>query len=334
MILPCPETPFPPQRHPLTWTVLCLNIFLFVLIFSSSDRQVGSAVRDITNQDLEVSGELYLQYMEGLEKAELATKPLWVQQVQRNNVEQLQVLGAYSIRDQLFLEYAKNHNFYGDDIAIADWRAHVNEYINKYKNQVVSHFGLSSLTSGNLSWVTYQFSHANFFHLLSNMIFLIFIGSAVEATIGSFALILIYLCGGFAGGLFFLMMDAHGMAPVVGASASISALLAFYCLFEDRRRIRYFYFISPFVRQNGFIYLPTLLIVPMFIISDLTSLNSSPEGLAGGVAYSAHLGGTVFGSLLAIIMRFGFSMKREFSVLDIGEPAAEKIKPIRHDDDF
>lgn len=90
---------------------------------------------------------------------------------------------------------------------------------------------------------------------------------------------------------------------MVGASASISALMGFYVATELRTRIRYLYFVSPIPGHYGAIYLPTWLIIPMFLLVDLESLWATPEGLGGGVAYAAHLGGAFGGLLLGLVIR-------------------------------
>lgn len=126
----------------------------------------------------------------------------------------------------------------------------------------------------------------------------------MEVLVGSWALLFIYLLGGLAGGWGFLFLDPQGTVPMVGASASISALLAFYCFAELRTRVRFVYFVSPIPGHWGPIYLPTLLIIPLFLVSDLANLWSTPEGLGSGVAYAAHLGGAVAGAFIALFYRF------------------------------
>jgi membrane associated rhomboid family serine protease len=133
---------------------------------------------------------------------------------------------------------------------------------------------------------------------------------------GGLGLLALYVLGGVAGGAAFLSYNGPGVIPMVGASASISALLAFYFIVETRRRVRFVYFISPFPGHNGFIYLPTLLIFPLFLLVDFTNLLSSPDGLGGGVAYSAHAGGTLFGILSGIFARWTFRLERPLTVDD------------------
>lgn len=303
MILPCPENLKSYARFPTTIMLVVLNIFIFVLIFSgaSSSGLMSSAM--LKEEGLTVTGRLYYQYLQNLSAQDLFEHPQWVREIRSANTEQMGVLGSYALRDAFFLERAETQVFAGDEVQIAQWRSDLKAFRKTYQEQLLFRFGLSSLEKGPLSWVTYQFSHSNWMHLLSNLIFLIVIGAAVEALVGSQLLLLIYVFGGVAGGVGFLLSDSHGAVPMVGASASISALLGFYCAAELRTRIRFLYFLSPMQGQYGAIYLPTLMIVPLFLVVDLASLWSTPEGLGGGVAYAAHLGGTLSGALAGILMR-------------------------------
>lgn len=87
---------------------------------------------------------------------------------------------------------------------------------------------VSRLASGKVTeialalWsvLTSMFVHASFQHLLFNMLFLCFLGRAVERRLGSLRFLLLYLIAGFAG------MVAHTVAlplpnPVVGASGAV-----------------------------------------------------------------------------------------------------------------
>lgn len=303
MIIPCPEDIRNYTRFPLTITLVLLNVFIFVLIFSGASTNISSSSL-LQKEGLTLTGRLYYQYMQGLSSEALFDKPSWVREMKSVNAEQMGVLGAFALRDARFLANAETLSFKGDDVQIAHWKKDFIEFRKKYKEQLLYRFGLSSSEKGPLAWLTYQFSHSNWIHLLSNLAFLAVIGVAVEGLVGSGALLFIYVLGGFAGGAGFLLSDTHGTVPMVGASASISALLAFYCVAETRMRVRFLYFVSPMPGQYGAIYLPTLLIVPLFLLVDLANLWSTPEGLGSGVAYAAHLGGTVIGALAALAYRW------------------------------
>lgn len=306
MIIPAPNDLRAFGRFPLTWTLLALNVLIFVMIFNGRPETYAN-LKILQNDGIEVTGRLYQQYSQGLPASELSGKPKWIHDIRSTNSEQMETLGAYAIRDRSFLDAAETLPFHGDSVRIDQWRAELGRFKNSYFTQAVFLFGLHSFEKQKLTgWITYQFAHSGWIHLISNMLFLVIMGAAVETIAGSWALILVYIFGGMAGGLAFLLLNAHGAVPMVGASAAVSALLAFYCVVEKRKRIRYLYFISPFLGQNGFIYLPTLLIFPLFLLVDFGNLMSTPDGMGSGVAYSAHIGGTLFG-LLSGALFFVFS---------------------------
>ncbi|MGZ3774241.1 MAG: rhomboid family intramembrane serine protease [Pseudobdellovibrionaceae bacterium] len=302
MILPCPADLKNFKQFPLTLTLVVLNVFIFVLIFSGVNSHFSSLPL-LENDSLNVTGRIYHQYLKGLSKEALSAKPSWIRELNIGNVDQMEVLGSYALRDGRFMASAETLSFVGDEVRIAEWKKDLVQFRDKYRDQNLYRFGLSASKRNFLSWITYQFSHSNWMHLLSNLMFLVLIGAAVEAVAGSSVLLFIYLLGGLAGGLTFLLWDWEGTVPMVGASASISALLVFYCVAETRFRIRFLYFISPFPGQYGAIYLPTLLIFPLFIAADLSNLWATPDGFGGGIAYSAHLGGAAFGAVAGFLHR-------------------------------
>lgn len=304
MILPCPEDFREYARFPLTITLAVLNVFIFLLIFSGNTSSGVSSSELLKEEGLTLTGRLYYQYLQSLPSQELFQHPQWVHEMKSGNLEQMGVLGGYALRDARFLSNAETLTFSGDEVQISHWRRELKDFRKDYQEQVLFRFGLSSLEKGPWVWLTYQFAHSNWMHLLSNLAFLVLIGAAVEALAGSHILLMIYILGGVAGGAGFLLSDAHGAVPMVGASASISALLGFYCVAEMRKRVRFLYFVSPMPGQYGAIFLPTLMIVPLFLLVDIASLWSTPEGLGGGVAYAAHLGGALCGVLAGFLLRW------------------------------
>lgn len=302
MILPYPEEIQSLKRFPLTITLLMLNILLFVMIFSGRSSDVSSSAF-LEKDRLTLTGRLYAQFYETLTEKEKSTRPAWIKNVPTEDSEPWGVLGAFALRDAAFMNGAEEAHFRGDEIQIQAWKKDLKDFRRKYADQLLYRFGLSSSERNPLSWITYQFSHSTWMHLLSNVVFLVVMGMAVESLAGSGVLLFIYLLGGFVGGLGFLWQDPHGTVPMVGASASISALMAFYCLAEPRRRVRFLYLVSPIQGYYGAIYLPTLLIIPLFLVSDLANLWATPEGLGAGVAYAAHLGGAAIGALAGLLYR-------------------------------
>ncbi len=83
--------------------------------------------------------------------------------------------------------------------------------------------------------VTYMFMHAGVLHILFNMIWLYWMGQIFEEFLGKRRIVGLYLLGGFAGAIlfiaaynllpFFTAPDAALTATVVGASASVMAIV-------------------------------------------------------------------------------------------------------------
>lgn len=156
------------------------------------------------------------------------------------------------------------------------------------------YLGLMPLNHGFYPWqlITYQFMHADFWHLLFNMFFgLWMFGMEVEHTWGSRKFLIYYLmCGVFAGVTQLLLapifeptsiVDQFGGAiPTIGASGAVyGVLLAFGMLFPDR--YIFIYFLLP--------------IKAKYFVAGLIMLGVFSVGGAGNVANLAHLGGALAG---------------------------------------
>ena len=155
-------------------------------------------------------------------------------------------------------------------------------------------FGLMPLGHGFYPWqlITYQFVHANFWHLFFNMVFgLWMFGMEVEHVWGSKKFIIYYLSCGVAAGLSQLILSPifePALGPTVGASGAIyGVMIAFAAIFPDR--YIFLYFLIP-VKVKYF--------VIILIVFSVMSV-----GGQGNVANLAHLGGAVGGYLYILYDR-------------------------------
>ncbi len=224
MILPCPEDVRNYTRFPLTITLVILNIFIFMLIFSGASSSISTSSL-LQKDGLSLTGRLYYQYLQKNPAEVLYEKPSWVREMKSQDSEQMGVLGSYALRDARFLASAETLPYNGDEVQIKDWRTDFVEFRKKYQEQLLFRFGLSSMEKGPLAWVTYRFSHSNWIHLLSNLIFLVLIGVAVRGIAGSSLLLVVYVLGGLSGGLGFLFLAnsrhcSHGRSQRLDQRAS------------------------------------------------------------------------------------------------------------------
>ncbi len=278
---------------PMTWALIFLNFFIFCLTFGYQDR---SSTKEFANVDTMVlTGKLFYQYQNRNSPVKVVA-PL-------HSTSQWMILGGQALRDSEFIEMAPTLNFAGDQIQIQKWKSIVRSYQRQIFDRSSRLFGLHSANSSGLAWITYQFMHAGWMHLIGNMMMLLLFGAALEQAVGSVALVVIYLLSGMAGAGMFILLTHNTLAPMVGASGSLSGVMAFYAAFEKRKRVPFFYFISPMQGYYGWIYLPTLMLFPLSFLSDFAGYMSTPIEIGAGIAYSAHIGGSLFGALSGFSIR-------------------------------
>lgn len=293
---------------PATWLLLSLNVLFFVLTLPVNSLQNSKiSPNDITTEShVFNTGVFYHQYLNrqvsepsGVESyaSELAAEPSLPPK------EQVYVLGSQGLRDFEFLNRVSSLHFQGDQLQIQKWKNDILDMQESFLAKNSFGFGLHQLNQHTLSWITYQFMHAGWMHLISNMLMLMIFGAAVELLVGSISVLALYLLGGVIAGYAFLNFGVSSWVPMVGASGAVTAVMSAYLVLESKRRISYFYFLSPFPGHFGFIYLPTLLLVPLLFLPDLVSYLTTPEQIGSSVAYIAHLGGCLGGLIIAVLIK-------------------------------
>jgi membrane associated rhomboid family serine protease len=154
-----------------------------------------------------------------------------------------------------------------------------------------------------LAWVTSMFMHASWFHILGNMLYLAIFGNNVEDSFGRLGYLGFYLAGGLAATvmqtavtlLFGTAADAR--EANLGASGAIAAVLGAYIVLYPRARIFGLVGWIP-VRLPAWVCLGLWFGLQLF--SGDFAVAHPDSG--GGVAFFAHIGGFVFGVIMALIL--------------------------------
>ena len=142
---------------------------------------------------------------------------------------------------------------------------------------------------------TYQFAHADIWHLVGNMLFLWVFGNGVNAKLGDIPYLIFYLLGGaFAGLMFVLFNDAS----LIGASGAIAAVTTAYLVLFPRSHVMVLYF---FFFIFGYRPVPAMLIIGLKIIL-WDNIVAPSFGGASQIAHSAHLAGYAFGFVGALLL--------------------------------
>jgi membrane associated rhomboid family serine protease len=157
-----------------------------------------------------------------------------------------------------------------------------------------------------LPFLTHMFMHSGWFHFISNMWILFIFGDNVEDRMGGLRFLAFYLLGGVSAGLAQTLLTLGSDIPSLGASGAIAAVMGAYFLFFPRARV---ITIIPLFIFPWFVEIPAIIFLGFWFVSQLGSGLASlatASGMAlGGVAWWAHIGGFVFGLLLAKIFTIG-----------------------------
>jgi membrane associated rhomboid family serine protease len=144
---------------------------------------------------------------------------------------------------------------------------------------------------------THFFLHAGALHLAGNAYFLLVFGDNVEEAAGPHGLLVVTFLGAAAGALAHALSHSAWPFPLVGASAGISALLAYYGLRFPHARIGWFFMNLP---AWGFVVLWALW---QLLVAGPSVLLRDGLHLWTEVSFSAHLGGAGVGVAFWAIQR-------------------------------
>ena len=138
-----------------------------------------------------------------------------------------------------------------------------------------------------------MFLHGSLLHIGGNMLFLWIFGNNIEEVMGWVGYPIFYVASGIAAAAAQIASQPTSTVPVVGASGAIAGVMGAYLVLYPRVRIRtLLFFIIILIRD-----IPAMwLLIFWFVLQFFTSPGS-------GVAWVAHVGGFVFGALVALILR-------------------------------
>lgn len=155
-------------------------------------------------------------------------------------------------------------------------------------------FGLSSRQPQLYQFFTYQFIHDGWLHITGNMLFLYIFGNNINDRLGHLGYLALYLAGGVFAAVSYAVTSSGAALQMVGASGSISAVTGAYLVLLPRSNVTVFYFWMIF----GVTEIASLWFIAGFFALDIYENLTS----ADHVAHMAHVGGTVYGFTICVIL--------------------------------
>jgi len=145
---------------------------------------------------------------------------------------------------------------------------------------------------------TALFLHADWSHLLGNLVFLLIFGMPAERVLGPWRLLLLFLLGGAAANLAALYAMGTPDRIIIGASGAVSALLGAYLALFPGARLGV---VLPLGLFLEFVRAPAFLLIGVWAALQVVFAYIGPS--FGKVAWSAHLAGFLFGIVYGLYVR-------------------------------
>jgi membrane associated rhomboid family serine protease len=149
-----------------------------------------------------------------------------------------------------------------------------------------------------------MFLHGSWDHSLGNMLFLAVFGKNVEDAFGPIRYLAFYFAGGFVATMTQTAMTllfgsaAEARVPNLGASGAIAAVLGAFFVLYPNSTVRGLVVIFP-VQLSAWFFLGAWFLYQL-IEANFGLFGAAANG--GGVAFFAHVGGFVFGAIVARIL--------------------------------
>lgn len=161
----------------------------------------------------------------------------------------------------------------------------------KFVSDFAFHVGALSRRKQHYRVFTSSFLHVDFFHLLFNLMTLLFFGPTVERILGTDGFIVVYFGAILVSGIVSFYVNRENLTySSIGASDAVSGIVLSYCVFYPMNNI-YLMFIP--------IGIPAILYGVLFII-----ISARLMGRKGNrIAHEGHLGGAIAGVALTVAMR-------------------------------
>ncbi len=289
MLIPIGHENMSARRWPVvTLTLISINVIVFLLTFQSLNNQapqlkearIHLLLLAAMHPDLTVPPPA----RELVDDFQKRNPSVW-KQVQNPNRE---LVDAWDAKFRLVEEPQKLQEEM-DSLA--------SQYAQFTGSSLLERYGFVPAHPAPISYVTANFLHGGWLHLIGNMWFLWLAGFVLEDKWGRLTYTIFYFMAGAAALQFYAWTTPGSIGPALGASGAVAALMGAFLVRFPKMQIKMMWFI--FLRPHRFTaaaywLLPLWLLVEVFY--------GTLFGSATGVAHWAHVGGFVFGAVIATVL--------------------------------
>ena len=287
MLIPIKHENMAARRWPVvTLTLIAINVLVFFFTMSAMDDeapQLGEVKSHIlilaaTHPELKMKPESQ-QLVDGFKKSH---PQAWkhAQEPYRD------IIDAYDARIKMMDDTSK---LQGEADSLND------QFLKLAKTSIVEQYAFVPAHPTAISYLTANFLHGGWLHIIGNMWFLWLAGFVLEDVWGRWIYSVFYLLAGAAALQFYAWTNPGSITPTLGASGAVAALMGAFLVRFPRMKIEMAWLLFfRFYRFKAAAYwlLPAWLFMEIFY--------GSLMGSSGGVAHWAHVGGFLFGAAVGV----------------------------------
>ncbi len=319
MLIPIGHEHMRARRWPIfTIALIVINLVVFILTITSLERESPelSTVKEhilrlaAMNPELEIADPA----REMVDKYQKAHPDEWVFQKRSERP----IADAWDLRVRGYM---------GDGLTQAELQAEMNALVEQYKglqqDSLLEQYAFVPAHPTPVSYITANFMHGGWLHIIFNMWFLFLAGVVLEDVWGRIVFPIFYLLGGIAALLMHAAMNPASITPCLGASGAVAALMGAFMVRFPKVKIHMFGWVLVRIFRFD---AAAIWLLPFWLASEV--FTAIVWNGYGGVANWAHVGGFAFGALGAVILKAtGIERKLDETIVKkINDKAPETLQ--------
>lgn len=169
------------------------------------------------------------------------------------------------------------------------------------QESILTHYAFVPAHPQAVSYITANFLHGGWLHIIGNMWFLWLAGAILEDTWGRVIYPIFYFLSGAMALQFYAWANPGSIVPTLGASGAVAALMGAFLVRFPQTKIEMLWLFGFGFRSYRF-HARAYWLLPLWLLMEIFS--GALFGSSSGVAHWAHVGGFVFGAIGAVGLRY------------------------------
>jgi membrane associated rhomboid family serine protease len=169
------------------------------------------------------------------------------------------------------------------------------QFVRLSESSIAEQYAFVPVNPRPISYLTANFLHGGWLHLIGNMWFLWLAGFVLEDAWGRWLYSAFYLIAGAAALQFYAWTNPGSITPTLGASGAVAALMGAFLMRFPKMKIEMAWLFMFRLRRFK---APAYWLLPAWLLLEI--FYGTLWGSMSGVAHWAHVGGFLFGALAAL----------------------------------